>query len=82
MDITNEPIKLIFSHLLEATQKAFEVLAQKSWLKERGWYLAGETALTLQVDHRISVDLDFFIPQEEIATESVISSLSSHDWTI
>ncbi|HWY79277.1 MAG TPA: nucleotidyl transferase AbiEii/AbiGii toxin family protein [Candidatus Sulfotelmatobacter sp.] len=82
MDITNEPIKLIFSHLPKATQKAFEVLAQKSWLKKHRWYLAGGTALTLQVDHRISVDLDFFIPQEEIATESIISSLSSHNFTI
>ncbi|MFA6554058.1 MAG: nucleotidyl transferase AbiEii/AbiGii toxin family protein [Candidatus Paceibacterota bacterium] len=31
---------------------------------ENGWYLAGGTALTLQVGHRKSVDLDFFTNQK------------------
>ncbi|MBI5221298.1 MAG: nucleotidyl transferase AbiEii/AbiGii toxin family protein [Candidatus Magasanikbacteria bacterium] len=30
------------------------------FFKKEGWYLAGGTALALQVGHRQSVDLDFF----------------------
>lgn len=81
MDASHEPLTLIFSHLPEATKKAFDVLSQQHWLREQGWYLAGGTALTLQVDHRVSVDLDFFIPQHEIATQRIISSLSPYQWT-
>ncbi len=79
MDTPNE---LIFSQLPEATRKAFEILSQQSWLKENGWYLAGGTALTLQVSHRVSVDLDFFIPQQEINTEFIIASLSQYPWEV
>lgn len=34
----------------------------------RSFYLAGGTALSLQLGHRISVDLDFFSPSEDIPT--------------
>lgn len=30
------------------------------------FYLAGGTALSLQIGHRVSVDLDFFSPSEDI----------------
>lgn len=33
------------------------------FLSSSGWYLAGGTALALQVGHRQSVDLDFFLPK-------------------
>jgi len=45
------------------TKKAFLSCAELPFLKEKGWYLAGGTALAMQVGHRQSVDLDFFIPQ-------------------
>ena len=32
------------------------------------FYLAGGTALALQLGHRLSVDLDFFSPTEDIPT--------------
>jgi hypothetical protein len=32
------------------------------------FYLAGGTALSLQLGHRLSVDLDFFSPSEDIPT--------------
>lgn len=34
------------------------------------FYLAGGTALALQIGHRISVDLDFFSPSDELPRES------------
>ncbi len=80
MDTTYKPIKLIFSHLPDNTHKAFEVIAQQSWLKEKGWYLAGGTALTLQCDHRVSVDLDFFTQRTDFNTEHTASALISLGW--
>jgi predicted nucleotidyltransferase component of viral defense system len=81
MESTNKPIKLIFTHLPKATRKAFDLLSQESWLKEQGWYLAGGTALTLQADHRISVDLDFFTQHKDFDIEKINSTLSTHQWT-
>jgi len=34
----------------------------------KSFYLAGGTALSLQIGHRLSVDLDFFSPTEDIPT--------------
>jgi predicted nucleotidyltransferase component of viral defense system len=46
------------------------------------FYLAGGTALSLQIGHRLSVDLDFFSPSEDIpairpALENSLSKLSA-----
>jgi len=48
----------------------------------KSFYLAGGTALALQIGHRLSVDLDFFSPTEDIPTirpvlENSLSKLSS-----
>jgi predicted nucleotidyltransferase component of viral defense system len=48
----------------------------------KGFYLAGGTALSLQIGHRLSVDLDFFSPTEDIPTirpalENSLSNLSA-----
>lgn len=80
MDNTNKPIALIFNHLPKATHNAFNVLAEQRWLKEKGWYLAGGTALALQCDHRVSVDLDFFTPHADFDAEQVISALTDLGW--
>lgn len=40
------------------TAKNLELLGQSKILKDA--YLAGDTALALQIGHRISYDLDFF----------------------
>ncbi len=71
---------LIFSHLPKNTHKAFEKMAEQSWLKEDGWYLAGGTALSLQCDHRVSVDLDFFTTSGDFNIEHIISSLTPLGW--
>ncbi|RME39198.1 MAG: hypothetical protein D6793_01445, partial [Thermoflexia bacterium] len=40
------------------------------------FYLAGGSAVALHLGHRISVDLDFFTPQEEYAQEPLIQELA------
>ncbi|MBI4050409.1 MAG: nucleotidyl transferase AbiEii/AbiGii toxin family protein [Candidatus Doudnabacteria bacterium] len=50
--------------LPSASLKALNFLATQKWLKQTAWYLAGGTAMALQVGHRSSVDLDFFSPKK------------------
>lgn len=45
-------------HILNSKQKI--ILRQIGFLKPRGFYLAGGTALALQFGHRTSKDLDFY----------------------
>lgn len=45
------------------TSRAFLRCTVLPFFAEGGWYLAGGTALALQVGHRQSVDLDFFTPE-------------------
>ena len=52
--------KLHLDLLPRASRKAFLFLIENPLLKDSEWYLAGGTALSLQVGHRQSVDLDFF----------------------
>ncbi len=47
--------------VLDKNQK--EVLPKLSFLSKKGYYLAGGTALALQLGHRTSVDFDFYTPQ-------------------
>ena len=47
-----------------ATREAFFAIRTVDFLQCDEWYLAGGTALALQVGHRQSVDLDFFTPQD------------------
>jgi len=44
------------------TKNLLEALSKKSFIKN--FYLAGGTALSLQLGHRLSFDLDFFTPEE------------------
>lgn len=48
--------------LLPDTLRAIKLVSGNSTVK--GSYLAGGTALALQIGHRISVDLDFFSEKE------------------
>lgn len=53
--------RLHFEILPKAQQKAWNVLKSESArLNSLGFYLAGGTALALQIGHRLSVDFDFF----------------------
>ncbi|MCL4354512.1 nucleotidyl transferase AbiEii/AbiGii toxin family protein [Patescibacteria group bacterium] len=81
MDITNKQVNLNFTHIPEATNKAIAILSKQLWLRKQKWYLAGGTALTLQYNHRTSVDLDFFNPRKDIDSDlnSILSALHP-DW--
>lgn len=52
------PETLISSDMLEICQ----AIAQEEFMK--GYYLAGGTALSMQINHRKSIDLDFFTPEK------------------
>lgn len=79
------PIKLEelrLSVLPEATRKAFLALTTLDFLTHFPWYLAGGTALALQVGHRQSLDLDFFTPEKNISPNNIEHLLfSTKKWT-
>jgi len=52
----------IFWEVLTVDQK--EILPRLVFLKEQNFYLAGGTALSLQIKHRTSVDFDFYTEKE------------------
>jgi len=74
--------------LLPDTLRAIKLIAGKTEIKKA--YLAGGTALALQIGHRISVDLDFFtrVEFDETETSTKLASLSgfvqdgTEKWTV
>lgn len=65
-----DPENLYLDRLPLATRRAFSYLTKLELLTKSQWYLAGGTALCLQVGHRQSVDLDFFTPQKSFNVSS------------
>ncbi len=59
------------------TVKAFEFLSKERWLADSNWYLAGGTALTLQVGHRKSVDLDFFTQDKDFDNNNLLGNFKN-----
>lgn len=55
---------LFLDRLPPATQQGLLMAAEKELVPPENWYLAGGTALALQVGHRESVDLDFFTEEK------------------
>ena len=47
-------------HLSVLNSKQVSLLKKLGFLKKYGFYLAGGTALALQIDHRTSLDFDFY----------------------
>lgn len=63
-------------NILNAEQKSnLELLGKMPEIKD--FYLAGGTALALQIGHRYSVDLDFFIAQK-FSTTKLLKKLLAH----
>lgn len=63
------------------TKKALVFLSKQSWIGKIEWYLAGGTALALQVGHRKSVDLDFFTTKPKFNSKSVLDKfLNNSNW--
>lgn len=54
-------MKKFYPAVLDNNQKV--VLPKLSFLSKKGYYLAGGTALALQLGHRTSIDFDFYTPQ-------------------
>ena len=77
------PIKASELHLdslPRATKKAFMLLSGNNLVGQRDLYLAGGTALSLQVGHRKSIDLDFFTSQKDFPFESLSRDLAFTDF--
>jgi len=63
------------------TKEAFLTCSKIPLFAKNDWYLAGGTALALQVGHRISVDLDFFTLQKDFNEQKIAENLSVFgDW--
>lgn len=70
-----------FNILSLKTKKAFIFLSKQAWIGKSGWYLAGGTALALQVGHRKSVDLDFFIEKKDFDNSELLDNfLGNNEW--
>lgn len=63
-----------------ATLRALDFFSNEVWIADSSWYLAGGTALALQVGHRSSEDLDFFTTEKNFATNDVLQHLPAQDW--
>jgi len=53
-----------FMYLSVLNSKQVSLLKRLKFLKEYGFYLAGGTALALQINHRTSLDFDFYTEKE------------------
>lgn len=77
------PAELYLDKLPRVARKAFSYcVGNLNFLANSGWYLAGGTALALQVGHRQSVDLDFFIPRPDFQIADLERELvATGEWT-
>jgi len=76
------PQALHLDRMPQPTKRAFLSCVELNFLSRDGWYLAGGTALALQVGHRISVDLDFFTSQRDFDISGIERELSEGgEWT-
>ena len=82
MDVAvKERINSNLSILHGKTKKAFLFLSEQEWLNKSSWYLAGGTALALQVGQRKSVDLDFFTTEAKFNSKKMLTNfLNNNDW--
>ncbi len=74
---SDKKISFHFNILPPETKKAIDFLSAQEWFGKTDWYLAGGTALALQVGHRKSVDLDFFIKHSRFDNMDLLDRLSS-----
>jgi len=67
--------------LPKITKKAFLQCASLPFFSSSKWYLAGGTALALQVGHRQSVDLNFFTPEKSFNEKKIEETLNTNgEW--
>jgi len=81
MDNVSQQIKWHYQTLPANTKKALDFLSTQTWLKKSKWYLAGGTALALQVGNRKSLDLDFFTEQKNFNVKKLLARfLDNESW--
>ncbi len=64
------------------TRRVFEVLAKEPLMKD--FVLIGGTALSIQIGHRLSEDLDFWLPEKSMSkdrVDSILTNLKQHGLT-
>lgn len=77
-----KPEDLQIDKLPAHTRQAFLECIKWTFFVRSRWYLAGGTALLLQVGHRKSVDLDFFSNQHNFDVELLEKKLlSTNQWS-
>lgn len=63
------------------TRKALDFLSKQDWLANSDFYLAGGTALALQMGNRRSVDLDFFTTKKDFdENQLIINFINNSNW--
>ena len=82
--VTTTEVTWHYETLPRTTQDALEILSKEQWLASDKWYLAGGTAITLTVGHRLSIDLDFFTTERDIDVDAIMRALSKFgsDWNV
>ncbi len=75
------PLIFHLETLPRTAKKALDFLAGQAWLKRGNWYLAGGTALALQVGHRQSVDLDFFNHSADFSEGRLVGHFKNNIWS-
>lgn len=69
--------KMIEDNLKILGQKRLDILKKLKFLKGYHFYLAGGTALALELGHRISLDFDFYI-EGELDPETLLQDFQKH----
>lgn len=67
--------RLDLKYLSPETRIVFETLALQKYISK--YTLVGGTALSLQIGHRLSVDLDFVFDGEELSTNTIKRNIAS-----
>ena len=81
MDTPAQQINWRYETLPDRTKKALDFLSKQEWLKKSHWYLAGGTALSLQMGHRKSFDLDFFTGENNFDEKQLMARFADNkDW--
>jgi len=78
MDTASQQVNWHYETLPNQTKKALDFLSGEKWLKESKWYLAGGTALALQVGNRKSVDLDFFTEEKNFNEKQLLAHFADN----
>lgn len=82
MDAPHKKLEWHYETLPVETKRALDFFSGEAWLHESGWYLAGGTALALQVGNRKSFDLDFFTQQKDFSENGLLSHFAdTKDWS-